>query len=273
VTTLARRLLAVVALLGPPGAQAAGGMGSFDAEAGASVRRFGHDEWRDDGARLNRERGELAGLRLSLVARRDWGSLAATASRHEGSVGYRGLTQAGSPVATSTDVRIHEALLLVRSHPIAGGRLSFGSGVGLREWQRTILGTARVAGLRETYRAADAVLESSALLYEGTHGEVVATLRIARAFHARVDVDFGGLFDTARIPLSAQRSVAVEVAWSMPLGTRSSLVLRPHHERWTIARSSAQQLTRAGAQVGQVNLPRGSMAQTGLMVGWRYLLR
>lgn len=216
----------------------------------------------DDGRRLVRESGELLRLQADgRLALPGGGALRAAAAALAGELAYRGQTQAGTPLRT---VAAHRDLELDLSwRPLAPA--AWGEAwLVLRTVQqrRQIASTPAARGLRET-----AVLVLPGLRWArgfdaaGWRWEPALELR-ASARH-RLEVDFGGVFDTASLQGGRRRELVLGLD-ARPAGSAWGIGLH-----WTHARQSASAvhtLARGGAPVGTVRQPRIGIDDVALRV-------
>lgn len=221
-----------------------------------------------NGARLLSESGPMlevrAGGRQSLPG---GGAVAGELSLAGGSLDYDGQTQAGVPLQTTSDHLDATARLMWR--PVAAQ--AWGEPWLLLGWhhnRRNIKGKAMVSGLRE---------DSSALLvgvrlHSPTHqatpqwqlrleGEALVSLR------HRLDVDFMGLYDRARLDGGRQRRTAVRLV-ATPTGSPWDWTFEWAHLNQAVSPSTA--LLRGGALMGSVRQPRLSTDDVTLRVSRRF---
>jgi hypothetical protein len=206
----------------------------------------------DNGQRLVRESGEL--LRLQAAGEHAFaggGALRAAASIAAGRLDYDGQTQVGVPLQTEDGHRDLAFDLAWRPLAPAGWGEAW---LVLRALQqrRQIASVAAARGLRET----------SDLLLPGVrwqHRFAAAGWQWQPALEARVsvrhrlEVDSGGLFDTADIDGGRRREFV--------LGLEAGPIASPWRFglEWTHARQSAsplQPILRAGSVAGTVRQPR-----------------
>jgi hypothetical protein len=206
----------------------------------------------DDGSRLVTESGEL--LRLQVRAERTLaggGAVEGAASAAAGTLDYDGHTQGGAPLATRS--RHRDLGLQAGWRPLAPA--SWGElwlSLQALQQRRDIASTSQAQGLRETSMLLLPGLRwRHAFEAAGWRWQPALELR-ASARH-RLEVDSGGLFDTADLEGGRRRELGLALD-AAPLGSAWSFGLA-----WSHARQSAspvQTLSQGGVPVGTVRQPR-----------------
>jgi hypothetical protein len=206
----------------------------------------------DDGRRLVQESGALLRLQASgALGLEGGGALQGAAAVASGSLDYRGQTQAGAPMNTDAGHRDLEYDLAWRPLAPAGWGQAWLVLHTVRQ-RRQIASTPAARGLRETAHLVMPGLRWS-------HAFDAAGWRLRPSVEARVsawhrlDVDFGGVFDTSELKGGRRRELVLAIDAS-PAGSPWSIGLA-----WAHARQSASPvhaLTRGGAPVGTVHQPR-----------------
>jgi hypothetical protein len=245
-----RRLGAGAALLCIAGGAFAAGSTAWGVSAGLQQRRL--EERADDGTRILRESGTM----LRLQADGQWalpggGALRGEAGLSAAPLDYRGRTQAGAPLATTSTHRDLDATLLWRPLPPA----RWGEGwlvLQALQQRRQIASTAAASGLRETSTLWLAGLRwtghfSAAGWQWQPWAEARASLR------HRLAIDYGGAYDASSLTGGTRRSFVLGLAASQEGSPWQWSV------QWTGARQSAsawQSLERGGLPAGRVRQPR-----------------
>lgn len=192
-------------------------------------------------------------------------------SYHAGDVAHDGRTNLGTALDTRTDEQILDGLLrLGRWQRTRGGFAWAGyMGGGYRYWNRDIRDirdTAAAGGLDERYRWPYAALGAS--LRQGLgRGRLTLDLRGLRPVGGDFKVDFGGVFDNARLDLDGETGGRIALAWEQPLHGGLTLRLASWYEHWELGRSDTGVLLRNGAAVGTVFEPASDTDSVGLSLG------
>ena len=222
---------------------------TWGATAGVQQRRL--VERADDGRRLVEESGPM--LRVALEAQ--WplgaGAVRGFASVASGELDYDGQTQGGVPLRSQTGHRDLEAGLAWRPGP--GGR--WGEGwllLHLLEQRRQIASTPVAGGLRETSRMTlTGVRWAHAFEAASWRWRPTAELRVA--LHHGLFVDFGGVFDAARLEGGRRWDAALALDASAPQSAWSWGLEWRHARQEASAR---QFVLRNGVPTGTVRQPR-----------------
>jgi hypothetical protein len=224
-------------------------------QVGAGTVRYVAEEPAPSGGLLNREEGELASRSLGLLQRGgDW-AWHVTHRQDSGTVEYRGRTQLGLPLRTSTDLG-REEFTLGGEHawPLSdvGLQFAFGTGVEQLRTRRHIRSTPLTGELIETLRTRQWVLAARAthaLSLDGRPLRLGASLQAERPWSQRLRVDSSGLLFSALELRPASRwggRLGVHAAWALGSG----LEIGAHIE---------QQVYRPGAATGSTAIYPGSV--------------
>lgn len=237
--------------------------------AGPMLAAF-HYEESEQGERLNREEGNLAGLRLGWRGQADSLFAGVDVSHLRGEADYDGQTQAGTPATTVTDEQLSRVEIRLGRRLLSDQPLSYEAYLvlGYRHWQRDIQDAASANGLLETYTGGLAGLGGN-VRYEFTAaGELHLTGQLSRTVNPEVQVDFGNALDNRSLELGTAPVIDFALGWSYPLSGDRHLLLRAEYfyENWKFERSDDEPLTRDGVPVGQVFQPGGGSKIHGLLV-------
>lgn len=214
------------------------------------------------GARLVKESGPMARLRLGAQQQLDsgaaWGGGFALAG---GDLDYDGVTQAGVPLSTASRHRDVELSAFWQPWPAA----SWGQAALALRWlhqRRDIASSGSVSGLDEM-----SSLWMPGVRYSSPAWAAGAALRWQLEAEAsisarhRLRVDYGGLFDGSALTGATRRELALRVhAFAAESPWRWTL-------EWTGSRQAAswpQALYRGGVAVGTVRQPRIAIDEVAL---------
>jgi hypothetical protein len=242
--------------------------GRFSFAVGPTTERFVHREFTDTGRQLLRESGTLPGWRIEGRGRHERWELSLQASHADGSLDYDGRTQAGAPLATTTDVRISEAGLRLLRSIDARQQIALGAGIAHRRWDRSIQPAGRIAGLDERYTTWLLSFESRFSLVRSAAASLDLEFSLRQTRRPEVSVDFGGLYDNQSIALGRQTGMRLAAPASLALGRGSRLRLEPWVEYWGFDRSASQPLLRDGRRVGSVFQPTSDGRSLGAALMW-----
>lgn len=218
------------------------------------------------GARLLKESGPLGKLRVTVpVAWAPMGRLDFSASLAYARLDYDGRTQAGAPLATTT--HHHEGEAGVRWRPMQprgwGEAWLSLDALWLR---RDIAATAVAAGLRET-----STMWLPGIGWTGPQWRIAGiTLaphaRLRAGIGHRLNIDYGGLFDTSSFHAGRRDEVTVGAAAELASGWSLSLDWQHASQR----ASSAVPIYRSGVVAGTVYQPRIAIDDVALTVVKRF---
>jgi len=237
--------------------------------AGPMLAAFRYQE-SEQGERLNREEGNLAGLRIGWQGRTDTLLAGFEFSHLRGEVDYNGQTQAGTPASTITDEQVSRADIRLgrRFQPHQPLSYEVLLILGYRHWQRDIQDAASANGLLETYTGGLAGLGFRARYRFAAAGELHLTGQYSRTFKPEVEVDFGNALDNRSLDLGTAPVIDIALGWTYPLPWDHHFLLQAgyFYENWKFGRSDEEALTRDGVPVGQVFQPGGGSKIHGLVV-------
>lgn len=236
---------------------------------GVDVTGFRYREFADDGRELNRERGELPGIRLIVQA--DDGIVLARldSSLHAGSVDYRGETRAGRSARTRTDTRLITLAAEVGPWLDAEHNWNGFARLAHRNWVRDIQSTSTARGIHEEYRWYEVGVglrriwrvagtagwrhEVAAMLFRTTGGTVFVEESSVSSARDDMTLDLGSE-PGARLRYTATGGVG---GWT--------LRIEPYLEYWEFGRSDDEVIRSNGSPTGlTMHEPRSESWRLGL---------
>lgn len=216
----------------------------------------------EDGRRLVTESGELLRLQGEAGrALRGGGALRGFAAVAAGTLDYRGQTQAGVPL--STDSAHRDLALGAAWRPVAPA--SWGEAwltLQVLQQRRRIASTPAARGLRETSMLVMPGLRWTHAL-EARGWRWRPGVEVRASVHHRLDVDFGGLFDDARLTGGGRRELLLSLE-AGPAGSPWKFGIEWSHARQSA--SAVDVLERGGVAVGSVHQPRIAIDDVALRV-------
>ena len=241
----------------------------FWASAGVVHRHL--EEEAAGGARLLSESGPMLELRLGARhALGSGGALAGELSFAGGPLDYKGQTQpsqGGVPFQSTSDHRDAGVRLMWR--PVAAQ--PWGEPwliVAGHQNRRDIAGRGNVTGLRETSSALLAGVRVHSPVHQASaHWQLRLEAEALVSVKHRLDVDFLGLFDPARLDGGRQRRTAVRLVGTAAQSPWDWTVEWAHLNQ---AVSPMSPLQRGGVAVGSVRQPRLSIDDLTLRVTRRF---
>jgi hypothetical protein len=224
------------------------------------------------GGIANRDHGRLPALTLSTGTRAaglDWQASFQTA---QGTVAYRGATQLGIPLASTS--RLHwQSLQLQATHPWADTPWSFGAQLDWTERRRAIAASQISLPLTETQSALALGLVVRGEWRLPGDWTLSSQASLSRNLNSHLDVVPGASFDPLRL--------ALKPSWQSELSLTASRALQPGLQIQTslttrqlkLGTSDPAVLTSAGTPVGVLRYPGSTQRDWGLAVGVRYAWR
>jgi len=259
-------LTLLVCLSGAPHAAQDESHEPVDAWIGPAVMDFDFREYAS-GDRLVREHGALYGLAGGVRSSRDALMLEAELSWFGNDVRYDGQTQAGASLRTRTDERILDGLGRIGWRFRRQERLQYQlfGGLGYRRWDRDIQSTPAADGVRETYTWWYALLGGRGLYHVDRHTTWLAEAQLLRPLDPRLEVEFKGGPDDARLDLGSEPGLRLSLAWRHEAAAGWRLEIMPFYTAWDIGRSEDQALKQNGVVIGRVFEPRSETRNYGIL--------
>jgi hypothetical protein len=216
---------------------------------GAGARRATHTEYGLAGQQLVREEGWLPGASLRAGYRSGSVTWSGGVDWYLGDIDYRGRTQAGAGVMSTTSTRLASVRL---GAAYAFENWAIQAAAETDRWRRDILGTAAGAGLQERYRSTRLLLGAGTAWHPAA-GAISADAAFILAAPERMHIGFSGLFDPVSLDTRRGRGLRLEAAirpaWA------SYLQLRGRADWLKVPRSAAAALSATGAFQGTVTQP------------------
>lgn len=228
-------------------AQPAAAQWQAGVESGA--RNVATTEWDAAGRRLVRETGWLPGLGLEAAYRAGAVTWTGAAQWYRGSLDYRGRTQGGAPVDSTTGTGLATLRFGAGYAPAPGVTLL--AALEADAWRRDIHGVNAAAGLQERYRSLR-LLAGAGRAWQFDPGRLTLDAALVLSSPERLRVRFSGRFDDAAFTTRHGRGVRLGARFQpagLPLALRAGFDVIRH------ARSSDAPLTADGRFAGTVAQP------------------
>ncbi|MBT8121654.1 MAG: hypothetical protein KJO10_03880, partial [Gammaproteobacteria bacterium] len=228
---------------------------------------------------LDRETGVLPGIMAGVRLTQEAWYAEVDVSWWSGRVDYNSFVP---PVlASNTDEDIFNTTLIAGRELWHSGQTDAGlyAGLGYREWQRNIRSVPGVAsGLNEEYTWWYGMLGARAGMSVSARTRIHADVRLVRTINPEIDVDFGGLYDTASADLGADSGYRVAFTVEHALGNTATFWLSPWYEVWKLDRSRDVPLFLNGVPVMSGGMqatffePDSETHNAGINIGvtWRF---
>lgn len=237
--------------------------------------------WRDYDARetttsgfvLNREQGDLPGVALALGLGGPLGHWTLQVAHEQGDVVYRGLTQLGLPVRTTTRLDVKRLLLgwspqwELKLGPVA---LMPHAGLSWQRIDRAIQANAMASALTEKLDATAARLGLMARLPLAGIWSLQAEGQVSRPLHQSLHVNTFGFYDSFTLRPGARTAdrLALGVVWRAAEHWQGGLWVSREH--WRFGESVAREIFRDGEAVGSANYPGSRQRLDGLALRVAY---
>jgi hypothetical protein len=246
---------------------------TFYSEAGLRMESFYYRESGNNNQLIDKETGLLPGLHLGLSAKCRLWEFGISGGQQRARLEYNGQTNNGIKFLTRTLENINEVSVQVGRRFLLGDVSNIGvyGGAGYWQWQRNIASVGNVSGLDEKYRWRLYFLGSNVALLDNKPQQLLLDLRWLHMEHARLSVDFRGVFDRPEdLPLGTSNGWRVALPWRYNLNPANSMRIEPYAEAWHIAQTGAKKLFRDGVEVGNFLEPRSSTRLYGVTLNWQH---
>jgi hypothetical protein len=230
---------------------------------GIAERQFTVEEYAPSGRRIVREQGWLPGLQARTAYLTGAWTFSAEAEWYGGDIDYRGQTQLGTALSSSTGT----GLLQLRgkaAYGISDGWNAFTALEWMR-WRRDIRSVGDVAGLNELTSSQRLLLGLEWSERRAAPSAWSASAAVVLARPERLQVRFPGLYDDAEFDTRSAVGARLGAAWRISERFR----LHADFDWMRIPRSDAAPLTRNGAFAGMVTQPEHELRS--ITFGLRYL--
>lgn len=240
---------------------------------GSDLQHFDYREYSDQGKLLDLENGFLPGILLGVEHNQHPWKIAGQLSHHAGDTTYTGQTNGGAPITTTTRQQIINIELRAgyRLHQIQQIKPALYFGAANHSWRRDIQPTYTssgmpVRGLLETYRWWQAFGGMQISNSQAASFDWGLDARLTRIIDPKVEVDYAGLYDNAKLNLGERWGFRLSLPMSYSMRYSTSLSLEPYLEKYSLGRSSSVPLIRQGNIVGTVYEPDSTGSNYGVTI-------
>jgi hypothetical protein len=222
---------------------------------------------------LNRERGTVDALALSLELGGGAGTWTLRGSVARGTVRYGGLSQLGIPLSTTTNLLIDTAELTWAppwSAQIARLGLQPRIGVSSRLIDRAVQASAQSTRLTEKLDAAQLHVALMASYPLGMQWKLRAEADLARAVRQRLHVDTFGFYDKFTMIPHARNEVRFAAGIEWEAGAHWGMALQFERQQLRFGNDGPRDVSRDGVVVGSANYPGSGQHLSGARLRIRY---
>lgn len=239
-----------------------------DVRIGSHWQYFDYEETSSQNVTLNREDGGLPGVFLRAQTQLGFAWLEAGTSYAKGDVDYKGLTQGGRSLETTTTQRLIDYRLRAGvPFALQQSTLTPYLVTGYQRWDRAIHPTASTLGLDEFYRWWEAGAGARWCGGFG-YGEVCALGEVFGTVEGTVEVGLEPVgLGRPELDLGEGTGVRLELDWSPALAPHLSLGW--FYERWDHGESNTVFVQRSGTVFG-VSEPDSETVRQGLRLAIRF---
>ena len=225
-------------------------LAQWDGFISAAARQFTVAEYDHNGRGIVREQGWLPGLEGRLAYRAgDW-MLSGQAELYRHRIDYRGQTQSGAPIDSSTATtlaRMSTGLAYALNHV-----LNTSAAIEWECWRRDIKGVGKVSGLQERTLSRRLLLGLEAR-YPIAYGEIAASAALVLAAPEKLRVGFSGLLDEASLETRSTTGVRLGLNWRPAAWPNAQL--HGGLDWWKVGRSGDVPVSRNGRFAGTIAQP------------------
>jgi hypothetical protein len=270
-STSISRLLLLTLLLQPLTAFAANPPTAVSTYIGVTALDFDYEEFDDQGASLDWERGWLPGMTAGLTYETQAWHVGGNLRWASGTADY------ASPMAdTTTDEALLDLSLFIGAPLLTRGdnRLHLRVGGGCHSWWRNIHSTDFAFGLDETYRWKYALIGLHSEHRVDSQTTLTTEIHLHRVFSPELSVDFLQSYDSAELALGQENGFRLSLGLIKAMGKGVFLQVSPWYEYWKLGRSADADLYSNGVLVGSVFEPRSETRDFGidLSLFWQFEL-
>jgi hypothetical protein len=239
---------------------------SYQFQAGLDFSTLRYKEFDANGRLLDREDGPMPGLLIGAELLAPPYTLSLSTEGQYNSISYRGQTQIGVPLKTTTTETITRySLKLMRNMSMDPHSLRLIAEVGERRWLRSIGKTATTNSLYEVYRWPYYLLGGAATLWHSEESSLDVQALAGKSFGSTLDARING-YDNTTLELKSGDTFLISLPFSyQPRFARRTLIIEPHAEYWLFEKSSTEGLSINGTPTGSlVHEPRNETLGYGI---------
>lgn len=242
----------------------------LDTQISYVISDFTFEEF-DQRGRVNEESGTLTGVQSKLKYQRSSFAASLSASIMTDVIAHDGVTQSGNEFLSKTNTEVININANTSWYVMTLYEYDFAVsvGIGYRDWERDILSTQRVVGIKETYQW---------LYYIGgfevfrEFGEQTLSFNLSKRFADRVNeqVDFKNDLDGFTLSPDSDSAFIASVQWRRAISDHWALHVETDYVRWDFNQSAVAVLTRNQLPVGMAFQPANKTKVKIFRIGLGY---
>jgi hypothetical protein len=225
----------------------------------------------DQRGRINNENGTLSGVQFQSRYQQPQWSASLAASIMSSDIVHDGVTQSGREFLSKTNAEVAnvDANMAWHTLTIADFDISLVMGAGYRHWQRDILSTQTVVGIKETYQW---FYYAGGLEITREFSEQTLSFNISKRFADHVDesVDFKNDFDTLFLAPDPESAFIAELKWQYKLTEQWGITSEASYIYWSFNQSATGTLLRNNIPIGDVFQPANKTKVKAVRLGLTY---
>jgi hypothetical protein len=225
----------------------------------------------DQRGRINNENGTLSGVQFQSRYQQPQWSASLAASIMSSDIVHDGVTQSGREFLSKTNAEVTnvDANMAWHTLTIADFDISLVMGAGYRHWQRDILSTQTVVGIKETYQW---FYYAGGLEITREFSEQTLSFNISKRFADHVDesVDFKNDFDTLFLAPDPESAFIAELKWQYKLTEQWGITSEASYIYWSFNQSATGTLLRNNIPIGDVFQPANKTKVKAVRLGLTY---
>lgn len=242
----------------------------LDTQISYVISDFTFEEF-DQRGRVNKESGTLSGVQSKVKYQKSSFSVSLAASFMSDVIAHDGVTQSGNEFLSKTNTEVINIDANTSWHVMTLYEYDFYFllGIGYRDWQRDILSTQRVIGIKETYQW---LYYAGGLGVVRKFGDQSLSFDLSKRFTDRVNeqVEFKNDLDGLTLSPDSDSAFIASIQWRRALGEHWALHAEAEYVRWDFNQSEADVLTRNELPVGMVFQPANKTQVKIFRIGLGY---
>ena len=225
----------------------------------------------DQRGRVNNENGTLSGVQFQTGYQQPQWSASLAASIMSNDIVHDGVTQSGREFLSKTNAEVAnvDANMAWHALTIADFDIALVMGVGYRHWQRDILSTQTVVGIKETYQW---FYYASGLAITREFSEQTLSFNISKRFADHVDerVDFKNDLDTLSLAPDPESAFIAGLKWQYKLTEQWGVTSEASYIYWSFDQSATRALLRNNIPIGDAFQPANKTKVKTVRLGLTY---